>query len=505
MSVPHSRTPLALGLCAAALTTLAGSTPAVAQSPDLTRSSAERVMTLGEAIALAQERGIGAQTARSALEAARWRERAFAARLMPRLALNSDAANIDRGLNSVIQPNGEARFVRQSQNISWVGVDIVQPLPWTGGELTVGSRLTRLDQQVDQLTSQTWQSQPFVVGFRQGLFRPRTLAWDRREQDLALTVAERQYHEAREDLAISTAAAFFDLYAAQVALGNAVGNAAVNDTLYTLNAGRYDVGRIGENDLLQSELALLRSRAALDGARLERDRTAAALRRLLRLAPTEPIMVVAPGDVPLVQADTALAVAQALLNASAGVESALQVLRTERQVREARSASGFRADVEASLGFNQTSTALSSAYESPLAKQRFRMYVEMPLLQWGGGRAAVQAAQADQDRAEGVARSRRETVEEDARFAALQLSQSQRMLLLAAKADTVAQKRFEVAYNRYVIGRIGIGELYIAQNEKDAAVLSYVQALRGYWAAHYRLRRLTLYDFVEGRPLVAGG
>jgi outer membrane protein len=76
------------------------------------------------------------------------------------------------------------------------------------------------------------------------------------------------------------------------------------------------------------------------------------------------------------------------------------------------------------------------------------------------------------------------------------------MLTISAKADTVAAKRFEVAKNRYVIGKIGIGELYIAQQEKDAALQQYVQALRGYWAAHYRLRRVTLYDFEAGRAIV---
>ena len=30
---------------------------------------------------------------------------------------------------------------------------------------------------------------------------------------------------------------------------------------------------------------------------------------------------------------------------------------------------------------------------------------------------------------------------------------------------------------------------------------AYVQALRGYWAAHYRLRRLTLYDFETNAPI----
>jgi outer membrane protein TolC len=78
------------------------------------------------------------------------------------------------------------------------------------------------------------------------------------------------------------------------------------------------------------------------------------------------------------------------------------------------------------------------------------------------------------------------------------VSQARRGLELSAKADTVAQKRFEVAYNRYGIGRISIDNLFIAQREKDQSRGQYVQALRAYWEAYYRLRQLTLYDFERG-------
>ena len=85
------------------------------------------------------------------------------------------------------------------------------------------------------------------------------------------------------------------------------------------------------------------------------------------------------------------------------------------------------------------------------------------------------------ERVGGERARRREQLTQDAHFAALQLAQARRQLALAAKADTVATKRFEVANNRYVIGRIGIDNLYIAQSEKDQALQQYVQALRGYW------------------------
>jgi outer membrane protein TolC len=125
----------------------------------------------------------------------------------------------------------------------------------------------------------------------------------------------------------------------------------------------------------------------------------------------------------------------------------------------------------------------------------------MPVFQWGGGRADVQAARASEAQVGSSARATREQLIENARYAALELTQSQRMLAIAAKADTVAQKRFEVAKNRYVIGKIGVSDLYIAQNEKDQALDSYVQALRSFWANYYRLRRVTLYDFARKSEL----
>lgn len=58
-----------------------------------------------------------------------------------------------------------------------------------------------------------------------------------------------------------------------------------------------------------------------------------------------------------------------------------------------------------------------------------------------------------------------------------------------------------MARNRYIIGKISNTDLYTAQDQKDQAILAYVQALRSYWTAYYHLRRVTLYDFVAKQPL----
>src|SRR5204862_5040884 len=137
------------------------------------------------------------------------------------------------------------------------------------------------------------------------LLRPNVAGWDRREQAVRTELNERTYREGMEAVALGTTERFFDMYAARVALDNAVKNAAVNDTLYRLNTGRFDVGKIGENDLLQSELVLLRSRTALESARLEHERATDALRLALDFPPGTAVAVAVTGEVPGFGADTA--------------------------------------------------------------------------------------------------------------------------------------------------------------------------------------------------------
>ena len=72
---------------------------------------------------------------------------------------------------------------------------------------------------------------------------------------------------------------------------------------------------------------------------------------------------------------------------------------------------------------------------------------------------------------------------------------------IAAKADLVAQKRYEVTRQRYLIGKIAITDLNIAQTEKDAASKAYIEALRNYWVYFYTLRQLTHYDYFNNREI----
>ncbi|HVA56910.1 MAG TPA: TolC family protein [Gemmatimonadaceae bacterium] len=485
--MPTMRYRLGGVLCAAIL---AAAPPLGAQHP----------LTLQEAISLAERQGLQAQAARQTLVAARARNRAFGERLLPQISLGGTVPNYSRAIVPVIQPDGSQLFTPLQQTTSQLGVTVSQQLPFTGGSLTVSSSLQRFEMTGAQQV-RTWSSAPMTVSLQQDILRPNTMKWDARVQDLTIEISRRQYAEAREAVAQQTTGAFFDLYSAQMAEANAAHNAAVNDTLYTLNKGRFQVGKIGENDLLQSELALLRARTSLDGAKLDLDRALSAFRLAINVPADTAVTIAVTSDVPKVELDTTLAVTEALRNSSAIAGLALQDVEARRAVTQAQLATGIGASMQASFGFNASGSGPSSVYSNLLQAQQFSLGIQVPLVQWGAHSADVQAARADQDRVAATSRAMREQTVQNARFAALSVAQAARNLMVSAKADTVASKRFEVAYERYVIGKIDIDNLYIAQNDKDQALQQYVQALRGYWTAYYQLRQLTLYDFAAGRPI----
>jgi outer membrane protein TolC len=72
---------------------------------------------------------------------------------------------------------------------------------------------------------------------------------------------------------------------------------------------------------------------------------------------------------------------------------------------------------------------------------------------------------------------------------------------IAAKSDTVAMKRYEVTKQRFLIGKIAVLDLNDADSRKDQNKRAYVQALQDYWSFFYNIRSITLFDFINRKPL----
>ncbi|MFN8397503.1 MAG: TolC family protein [Bacteroidia bacterium] len=457
-------------------------------------------LTLARSIAIAQLRSPEAKIAQKAFASVHWGYKSFKASLLPSIRADFNTPGLLRSIRQITQPDGTIAFRQQNQAFTSGTLSISQQIAPTGGSIFLSSGLTRLDV-FGTSGYRVYQATPMLIGFSQPLFSYNDLRWQNKIQPIQYQLAERRYLESLEDVAVSIAGKYFDVYIAQMSLENARFNLSVTDSVYTISEGRFKVGKIAENDLLQTELAFLNAQVQVQRSEVSLQKAKLELAITLGLQDPEGILVEQPEELPLIQVNADSVLAEARRNRSDPLDFESRGLQAESNYAQARANARFNASLNASFGLNNSDTSIVTSFQNLAEQQTASIGIGIPIFQWGKNRADVQSAAVRRDQVQEQIRLDQRRFERDLRFEVMDFMQAQQQLQLASKSDTIAQRRFDVARNRYLIGKIDITNLQIAQNEKDNARLSYMQALRQYWVAYHQLRRSALYDFVKGQRL----
>jgi outer membrane protein TolC len=460
----------------------------------------DSTLSLFDCIRIARDAGPLGAMARRSFESKQFNYKAFAATLYPQLSMQGDVPGYYHSINSITLPDGSTVFAPQSQATSAVSLTLSQQLPLTGGEFSLSSGINRID--LLETKSQYYRSNPLNVSFSQPIFQMNTLRWNVEEQDLRYQMSSRELAEAMEDCSINVTDKYFDYLLAAMNFENAALNLANNDTLFRISKGRFGVGKISENDLLQSELACLNAQTELETARITLEYSRQTLCAVLNMPANAGLTVREPNASTLRQVDPRDALSYAKDNRSDILNFELQRLIAERSVAQARSLNGFTATLSANLGYNQSATQLEDSYKNLLDQRQFSLEFSMPIFQWGAKSNAIDAAIAEEQRVSTSVDQQRIAFEQEVTYQVARLNVLRTQVAVTAHADSVAQRRFDVAKDRYMIGKIDIPNLFLAQSEKDSARRARIQTLWNYWSAYFRVRRLTLYDFEAHQPLV---
>lgn len=457
-------------------------------------------LTLDECIKIAQSNSPQSKIAKSKYLNSYYSYQAFKSGFLPQISFSGSAPGLVRQINQITLPDGSLIYQPQSYLSSTAGLYINQKIPWTGGNISASSSLSRIDISGTNDTYY-WLSTPIQLVLSQPLFRQNSFAWNMEIEKLNNNMNDKQFIESMEDIAIEATDKFFNVYIQQINVKNAQLNVDNNDTLYVLSKGRYEVGKIAENDLLQSELALMNSQNQLENAQLNYSKAKEELLIYLNLNPKEELTVIPQTEISFLSIDNDKAMEEAKKNRSDISNYKLNELTAQRNLELARDNNNFSANISASFGLNQTAGKMDQAYKSFLDKEQLSISFEIPLFQFGRGSSEVEAALAAKELTLSSNDLNLQYFEMNVKYQTLQFNLLQEQVKISAKTDTIASRRFEVAKNRYLIGKIDLNSLFIAQNEKDAALSTYMNTLRNYWIAYYNIRRSTLYDFVRNQAI----
>jgi len=455
--------------------------------------------TLFEIIDIAGDQSTAALRAETTKENRYWSYRQYRAQYYPQLGFDGQFPNFTRTFDRIRQDDGSYDFLPVSVNSSDINFRLSQNLAMTGGSVFVNSRVARAD---NFDTDETiYSGNPVEVGIIQPLFSFNRLKWDQRIEPLRFEESRKQYREDLEWISVNITERFFNLILAQISLEIAQKNLANNDTIFKIAQGRYNLGKIGEDELLQLELTLMNAQQQVEQANADLQTHALRLKSFAGMSLPGNIELLLPEDIPDFTVNEEMALAQARKNRADAVAFQRRKLQADSEIAQAKGNSGVSMDLYAKFGLSNRDNTIGELYSDSQNHQFVSLGFDIPIIDWGRRKSSVKTAEANQKLVQYSVAMDEINFEEEVLTQVRQLKMLRARIKITRKADQIADKRYEISKNRYLIGKIGITDLNIAMQEKDKAKRDYIQSLRDFWTAYYNLRRLTLYDFENNLPL----
>jgi outer membrane protein TolC len=460
-----------------------------------------RRMTLEEALSLAKARSIQALIAKQQFQVSFWDYKSFRSSNLPQLSADGYLPDFNRNIQAYTNPDGTKTYLLQ-QSINYSSnLRLSQEIGVTGGNISLNSGLSRTDNLMDSTTT-SYLSTPIYIKYTQPIFRFNPYKWDRKLKPLKYDQAKRKYLEDIEDINTMTTNFFFALLQAQVEKKIAHTNQMNYDTLYKITKGRFQLGKIPQNQLLLYELSLLRAQLAVENATLSLNDALFVFKSFLRIQEEDSVILEPPVHIRFFTVNPVRAVEEASNNTSAAEDFRRKLLEADMNVNMAKMDGRFDADLSAVFGYNQTAPTLPEAYKSFQDLEQVSLSLNVPILDWGVAKGKIKMAESQREIVknqveQGIIDFRQNIYRDVMKF-----NMQKNQLAIAAKADTVAKKSYLITQDRYMIGKISdFQELYTAQTEADNSENAFFAALQNYWQRYFGLRKMTLFDFERQAPI----
>ena len=456
-------------------------------------------LTLLQVVDMAKAQSIAARQASTTKETRYWEYRTFQSNYKPQLVLNGNLPAYSRAFREVIQPDGRILFQPIRNNNSALNLALQQNITQTGGTIYANTVLQRFDD-FDRKNT-LYNGTLFAVGLEQPLFRFNPLKWDKRIEPLKYKESQQEFLEEMERIALKANELYFDLLLAQVNLKISETNFQNTDKILRIANEKFELGKISRNEILQLKLELLKSQKAVATAKRDLEIFTLNLKsftgfnqnQVLKL--TEP----QPQNTPSVFADKLIQ--EAFENRADAVAFGRRILEADKLIAKAKGDNGINANLVANLGFSNSGASLSDVTKSPKNYQDVQVVFTVPILDWGRSQSRIKTAEAQRQLAQYTVEQDKQNFQQAIYTQVTLFEMLKNQMDLTMQADSIASEKYQIAQERYVLGNLSITDLSIAFTEKDQAKRDFIETLRQYWAAFYRLRWLTLYDIEKNEKI----
>lgn len=458
-------------------------------------------LSLKRAIELSNDSSISAFKAENLFLASYWDYKNYIAENLPLINLNISPLVYNRSISREFNPVDTTYSYFNQQNLgTYAGIELTQNIALTGGKLYVKSDLGRFQNFGAQSRTQ-FTSTPVRVGLNQPLFGFNSFKWEKKIAPLKYEIAKKQLVVSYEHNALKVVDYFFNYAVAEQNYKIAEINYHNADTLYNIGKKRFDLSTITKTDLLNLSLEMYNSRDQLSIAKNYLNRARALLLSALSLDSDIIPEIILPEKLPNLKIDPYKALEFCKMNNPDMLNFKQQDLETLKTVDEAKKATRFTANLDASYGINQTSLQFADVYNHPLQQNGVNVTLAVPIVDWGLRRGRYNLALKNR---EAVLAGFKQSIidfEQEVLMTVSEFNIQSDLVSSSKQASLFANEAYEMSKAKFLLSQIDVNTLIIQLNRKDASLRAYTEALAKFWKYYYSIRSLTLYDFEKNQTI----
>ena len=467
----------------------------------------EKVMKLSlkEVIDLATKQSIDAFKEQNMYLASYWEYKYYRADKLPFLSMGASPFSFNNSIRQDYIPQDQSWSYSQQKNLtSSASLKLTQNVGLTGGALTVSSDLGMSRNFLGDKQT-LYSANQISVGYRQRVNGYNALRWKSKIEPLKFETAKKNFIQSKEDIAVKASNKFFELVDAQIEINITTTNLANADTLYQIGKGRYQVGTVTQDELLNFELNLMNARLALTRANQGLLRARADLNSYLGLDKNAVLECILPTSITAaLQINVEEAIQKSMDNNPSILSQTQRLMEEDNKVKLTKAQNGLSADVSASAGLNQKALIVSDSYKNPNQFQNIALFgLSVPIVDWGKRKGQLLMAKSSREVVVNSVKQERIDFQQSVLMSVLEFNLQSEQVLNSARADTIAQMGFDVTIRRFKIGKLDVTKLNLARNDLENARRAYINSLRKYWVSYYQIRQLTLFDFETNADLSA--
>lgn len=452
-------------------------------------------------ISVARNQSVSALEAKAAFVSDYWAWRAYQASRLPTLYFYGDVGNFNRSLNLLQDPGTGVMMYATSYNMqNSIGLMASQNIIATGGTLSLYSDLSRIDQ-YGRNAGKTWYAQPVTLSYTQPIFSYNQFLWNKQISPKEYEKAKRVYLEEMEEVTIQTVQCYYNVMLAMSAYDNSVSNYGNTNRMLEIARERMSLGSVTRDEYLQLELRQLNDSLSINDNLVALKKARMQLNSLLGYDETHVIEPVHEDSLPDIVMDYDFVLSKCESNSSFNLGNSISILNAEAAIAKAKADRGITMQLSARFGLTNSATELSSTYGNLLDQEVVGLSFSIPIFDWGTGKGKIKKAEAAAD----AIKAQVEQAENDKHislFTAVgQFNNQRQQCYVSKRAASIAAERYSLIMEKFRSGKASVTDLNTARSENDSAQQKYIQDISSFWIFYYSLRKLTLYDFIEGDDL----